>query len=96
MQETAQKKSIQISIVPGTQNPCSKYKWGRKEAGDLKTGFCDARKNKDGTVWVRKIRDFDNTTCGRYEEGVPGLAVPSEIMCSCGSPLRPGRSQDFI
>ncbi len=79
-----QRKSSQISLVPGTPNPCSKCKWGQRNSRDLTNGFCGAYKTSSGTPWVRKINDIENTTCAHYEEGVPEVVVvplPGEQLC---------------
>ncbi|HAU31724.1 MAG TPA: benzylsuccinate synthase subunit beta [Desulfotomaculum sp.] len=78
------KSSIQISFAPGTQNSCSKCKWGQRNSRDLTNGFCGAYKTNTGTPWVRKIKDFENTTCGRFEEGIPEVVtipLPGEQLC---------------
>ncbi len=72
MEDVTEKKNVQFGIVPGTTKPCSKCKWGRKDSRDQMSGFCVGYKTRAGTPWVRKVKDFNNTTCGKYEEGVPG------------------------
>ncbi|KUK53657.1 MAG: hypothetical protein XD78_1040 [Desulfotomaculum sp. 46_296] len=73
MVQASEKKNVQIAPAPGTSKPCSKCKWGRKDSRDSMKGFCVGYKTKGGTPWVRKIKDFENTTCGKYEEGIPGI-----------------------
>jgi hypothetical protein len=78
---TALRNSAVINYVPGTPFSCSKCFWGRQNSRDISRGYCIAYKTNADTVWVRKIKDFHNCTCGRYEYGTP--KVVSSMMGHC-------------
>jgi benzylsuccinate synthase len=53
----------------GTAKPCRICKWQTPDPTDPHRGQCTANRHAMGGVWKRWLRDVENTTCSRHEEG---------------------------
>ncbi|GAB6909431.1 Benzylsuccinate synthase beta subunit [Desulfosarcina cetonica] len=52
-----------------TSRPCRNCKWETPDPTDPNQGQCTVNRTAAGAVWKRWVRDAQNMTCSRYEEG---------------------------
>ena len=53
----------------GTSKPCITCKWQTLDPTNPRRGQCTVNRNQMGGVWKRWIKDVNNMTCGKHEEG---------------------------
>jgi benzylsuccinate synthase len=59
----------QLHLEMGTANPCRSCKWQIADPTNPDQGQCTVNRTTMGSVWKRWVRDVDNMTCSRHEEG---------------------------
>ena len=59
----------QLHHEEGTTKPCKSCKWQTPDPTNPANGQCTVNRTEAGAVWKRWIRDVDNMTCSRHEEG---------------------------
>jgi benzylsuccinate synthase len=59
----------QLHEAAGTATPCRTCKWQTPDPTNPAQGQCTVNRTRMGAVWKRWIRDVDNMTCDRHEEG---------------------------
>lgn len=59
----------QLHAEEGTSKPCTKCKWHTADPTNPFQGQCTVNRTVMGSVWKRWVRDSQNMTCSKYEEG---------------------------
>ena len=52
-----------------TSKPCRTCKWETPDPTNPKQGQCTVNRTAAGAVWKRWVRDSENMTCSKHEEG---------------------------
>ena len=59
----------QIHREEATKKPCKTCKWEIADPTNPDMGQCTVNRTGAGAVWKRWVRDSQNMTCARHEEG---------------------------